>query len=162
MGLTTISIGLGELVVSRDSSDILVAYGLGSCLGIGMFDPKARVAGMVHAVLPEHLNAGDQKSPKYVDWGIFTLLEKMLQAGADRNRLIIRMAGGANMLINSSLSNTFDIGTRNINMARQTFQRMSMRLSSEDVGGNVGRTVKFYVESGRMTVRMIGGVERDL
>jgi chemotaxis protein CheD len=162
MGLTTISIGLGEQVVSRDPYEVLVAYGLGSCLGIGMYDPRTRIAGMVHAVLPEHLSTGDQKSPKYVDWGIISLIEKMVQAGADKNRLVIRMAGGANMLINSSLSNTFDIGTRNINMAHQTFQRLSIRLSNEDVGGNIGRTVKFFVDNGRMTVRMIGGVERDL
>jgi chemotaxis protein CheD len=162
MAVTTISIGLGEQVVSKDPSEILVAYGLGSCLGIGMYDPRSRVGGMVHAVLPEHLNPGEPKSPKYVDWAILTLLEKMVAAGADKNRIVVRMAGGANMLINSSLSNTFDIGTRNISMARQTLQRLSMRLSSEDVGGNIGRTVRFYVETGRMTVRMIGGVERDL
>ncbi|HEX2979680.1 MAG TPA: chemotaxis protein CheD [Anaerolineaceae bacterium] len=158
----TISVGLGEQVISRDPEDILVAYGLGSCLGIGMYDPRNRIAGLVHAVLPEQLNGDGALSPKYVNTGIASLVNELVKSGADRYRLIIRIAGGANMLVTESLSKTFDIGTRNIASALQTMVQMNMRLTSQDVGGNVGRTVRLYVANGRMTVRTIGGQERDL
>ncbi len=79
-----------------------------------------------------------------------------------QSRLIIRMAGGANMLVSPGLSGTFDIGTRNIEMAHQVFKSLNLKLDKEEVGGQVGRTVRMYIASGRMTVRMMGSQERDL
>ncbi len=160
--LNHISIGLGEMVISRNPGDVLVAYGLGSCIGFGVFDPQVRLAGMLHAVLPERVNGSEGTSYKYVDFGITSLIEEMVKAGADRRRMVIRMAGGANMLVSSNLTNSFDIGTRNASAALATMQRLGLRLYSQDVGGNQGRTVRLYVSNGRMTVRVIGGQERDL
>jgi chemotaxis protein CheD len=157
-----INIGLGERVVSKNPLDVLVAYGLGSCLGICMFDPVRRVSGLLHAVLPQRTNGSDPYNAKYVDSGIEGLLDEMVKAGADKRRIVVRMAGGANMLVASGLSNTFDIGTRNINSARGTFQRLGMPLKAEDVGGNLGRTVRVYVADGRMTVRILNGKEQEL
>ena len=156
------NIGLGERVVSQNPLDVLVAYGLGSCLGINMFDPVRRISGLLHAVLPQRMNGADPMSAKYVDSGIEGLINEMVKAGAERRRLIIRMAGGANMLTASGLSSTFDIGTRNINSAHSTFQRLSMTLKAEEVGGNLGRTVRVYVADGRMTLRILNGKEMEL
>ena len=157
-----ISVGLGERVISRDPQDILVAYGLGSCLGIGMVDPQKKICGLLHAVLPERTNGTDPNNPKYVDSGIEGLINEMVKAGADQNRLIIRIAGGANMLVAPGLSKTFDIGTRNIQTAHQTFEKFRLKITNEEVGGNRGRTVRMYVAQGRMTVRIIGEKEQDL
>jgi chemotaxis protein CheD len=157
-----ISVGLGEQVVSKHPEDVLVAYGLGSCLGISMFDPISRVCGMLHAVLPQRLNGADPLSSKYVDSGIEGLLAAMLKEGADRRRIILRMAGGANMLISPGLSQTFDIGSRNIASAHTTLARLGMPLKKEEVGGNTGRTVRMYVIDGRLTVRVIGGKEQEM
>jgi chemotaxis protein CheD len=157
-----INVGLGERVISRDPEDVIVAFGLGSCLGIVMVDPVSRLCGMIHAVLPERLNGADPHSPKFVTNGINGLLAAMIEAGAEKRRLVIKMAGGANMLISSGLSNTFDIGTRNIEAARRTFAQLGLPLKAEDVGGNLGRTVRLYVASGKTTVRVINGKEKDL
>ncbi|MEA4906641.1 MAG: chemotaxis protein CheD [Chloroflexi bacterium] len=157
-----ISVGLGEMVISKDPNDILVAYGLGSCLGIGMVDPLRGLSGLLHAVLPERSNSSDQNFSKYVDSGMQGMLEELVKSGADRNRIVLRIAGGANMLTSVDLSRTFDIGTRNIKSAQQTIPKLNLKLSAQDVGGTNGRTVRLYVRDGRMTVRMIGGQERDL
>jgi chemotaxis protein CheD len=160
-----ISVGLGEQVISRDPDDILVAYGLGSCLGISMVDPTARVCGLLHAVLPRWtsgMEPMDPASSKYVDSGIERLLATLIKEGANKHRLVVRMAGGANMLISPGLKNSFEIGTRNIESARATFQRLNMTLKAEDVGGNIGRTVRFYVADNRMTVRVIGEKEKEI
>ncbi len=156
------SVGLGEYCVSRDSSDVLIAFGLGSCLGIGMYDPVAHVGGLIHVVLPEQKAGNDPNSAKFVDTGIPLILDKVIAQGADKSRLIIRMAGGANMLTSPGLSGTFDIGTRNIAMAHEVFKKLNLKLKVEEVGGQVGRTVRMYVADGRMTVRMMGSQERDL
>ncbi len=160
-----ISVGLGEQVLSRDPDDILVAYGLGSCLGVSMVDPILKLGGLLHAVLPLWSNGMeplDPASSKYVDSGIERLLGTMVKEGANKHRLIVRIAGGANMLTSPGLKNSFEIGTRNIESARATFLRLNLTLKSEDVGGNIGRTVRFYVVDSRLTVRVIGEKEKEI
>jgi len=160
-----ISLGLGERAISRNPEDVLVAYGLGSCLGISMIDPVTRISGLLHAVLPGTLNGlppSDPASHKYVDTGIENLLADVVKEGANKNRLIVRVVGGANMLISPGMANSFDIGTRNIETARKIFQRLGMKISAEEVGGHTGRTVHVYVAESRVTVRVIGEKERDI
>lgn len=157
-----INVGLGERVISADAADVLVAYGLGSCLGISMYDPVRRLCGMIHAVLPQRMNGAEPDSARFVDSGIEGLIHEMERMGADPRRSIFRMAGGANMLLASGVSHTFDIGTRNVEAALRTFQRLGIVLKAKDVGGNLGRTVRLYVADGRMTVRILNGREQEL
>jgi chemotaxis protein CheD len=160
-----ISLGLGERAISRNPEDVLVAYGLGSCLGISMIDPLTRISGLIHVVLPTAANGvtpSDSISHKYVDSGIENLLAAMVKEGANKNRLIVRLVGGANMLISPGMTNSFDIGTRNIETARKTLQRLNMTITTEEVGGHTGRTVHVYVADSRVTVRVIGEKERDI
>ncbi len=156
-----ISVGLGESVVSKKDGDVLVAYGLGSCVAVSMYDPQEKVCGLLHAVLPEDSIGSDTKT-KYVDTGIEELLKSMEKAGAHRNHLIVRIAGGANMITSPGFSKSFDIGTRNIQAAHKTLEKLMLPLKSESVGGHMGRTVRFFVGSGQLTVRMIGGEEENL
>jgi chemotaxis protein CheD len=160
--LNNIAVGLGEIKMSCNSQDILVAYGLGSCLGIGMFDPVARVAALLHAILPTQQNCSKDASAKYVDSGIRVMLEQMTGEGVNPRRLIIRVAGGANMLIAPGFSQVLNIGTRNIEAAQIVFESLNLHVTSHEVGGHAGRTVRFYVADGRMTVRTIGNQEREI
>lgn len=66
------------------------------------------------------------------------------------------------MLLNSSFSNAFEIGSQNIKSAHEVFDALRIKLANQEVGGNTGRTVRMYVTNGRMTVRMVGGVEQEL
>lgn len=156
---TSVGVGLGEIAVSQNRDEILVAFGLGSCVGIGAFDPVKGVAGLLHAVLPEPLNGSDLDSTKYVGNGIKKLLEEMTQKGAVKERLIVRIAGGANMLTSPGLSKTFDIGTRNVAMALKVLENLKLKIISQNIGGNTGRTLRVYVADGKMTIRMIGEKE---
>ena len=158
----SIGIGLGERYISTSADEVLVAYGLGSCLGICMIDPTHNVAGLLHAVLPVRNNGAEPFSAKFVDSGIEGLLDEMIKAGAHKHKMFVRMVGGANMLLSPGLSNTFDIGSRNIESARHTLQRLNLFVEKEDVGGHAGRTFRVYVGSGRTTVKIVGGTERDL
>lgn len=156
---TSVGVGLGEIAVSQNRDEILVAFGLGSCVGIGAYDPVKGVAGLLHAVLPEPLNGSDLTSTKYVSNGIDKLFEEMIKKGAVKERLIIRIAGGANMLTSPGLSKTFDIGTRNIAKAQSVLEAQGMKIVSQSIGGNIGRTFRVYVCDGKMSIRMIGEKE---
>jgi chemotaxis protein CheD len=155
------SVGLGEIKIGSGPADVLVAFGLGSCVGIGMYDPKIHLGGLLHAVLPQSKNNSDVEA-KYVDTGIRLLLSQMVAAGAVQSRLIVRMVGGANMLTAPGLANSFDIGTRNVEAAREMLKSLRMSITAEEVGGSIGRTVRLYIADGRMTIRMMGGQEREI
>lgn len=158
----SIAVGLGEVKVSGNPVEILVAYGLGSCVAVAMYDPVARVAGLLHAVLPYDLNGSERLSAKYVDSGIATLLRKLAEAGANRQRLIVRLAGGANMLVAPGFNSSLNIGERNVAAARATLAAHQLKIKAEDVGGHAGRTVRLFVADGRMTVRVLGSQEKEL
>lgn len=157
-----LSVGLGEAVVSNDPRAVLVAYGLGSCLGVAIYDSVSRLAGLLHAVLPINGNGHQDNPYKYVDSGIQALIEAMEAAGGQRRYFIVKLVGGANMLLSSTLSHTFEIGTRNVQAAYRVLETLNLKVTGAEVGGNVGRTVKLFVESGKLVVRQIGGIEQTL
>lgn len=159
------NVGLGEQAVSQDPEDILVAYGLGSCIGIVMVDPVSRISGLLHAVLPrptDGFGRGEPNAHKYVESGIENLIAMMVKKGANKARLVVRIIGGANMLISSGLTRSFDIGTRNIEAAQTTLDRLKLPIKTAEVGGHIGRTVRVYVADSRVTVRVIGEKERQI
>ena len=160
-----INIGLGEQAISRNPEEVLVAYGLGSCVGVVMTDPGSHVSGLLHAVLPHPsggIARGEVNPSKYVEGGIEGLITAMIKEGANRNRLIVRIVGGANMLMSPGFTRSFDIGTRNIEAAQTTLERLKMPISAAEVGGHTGRTVRVYVGENRVTVRVIGQKEREI
>jgi chemotaxis protein CheD len=108
------------------------------------------------------MDGTDKYCSRYVDSGICGLLDDLLRAGAVTNRLAIWVTGGANMLLTSDFSRAFDIGNRNIDIAKRVFEDLHLPTPAVEVGGNQGRTVRLYVGTGRMTVRVIGGQEKEL
>ena len=155
----SIPVGLGEVKFSDDPSEVLVAFGLGSCLGISIYDPETGKTGLLHAVLPIN-NNNDLLSPKFVDSGIQALVEEFTKMGIDVRKVVIKIVGGATMLVTSGL--TFDIGERNILAAKDFMEKQKLVISFNNVGGNIGRTMRIYVDDGRVTVRSIGAPEKEI
>lgn len=159
------NVGLAEYAISRNPDDILVAYGLGSCIGVVMIDPGSRLCGLLHAVLPrasDGMPSNEFNPFKYVENGIESLIASLKKEGANPARLTVRIVGGANMLMSSSLTQSFDIGTRNLEAAQATLNRLKMPIAAAEVGGHTGRTVRVYVAESRVTVRVIGEKEREI
>lgn len=155
------SAGLGQIVVSSNQDDVLVAYGLGSCVGVVGYDPQAKIAGLLHALLPQHRN-GEANYAKFVDTGIPQLVREMESYGARRRNTIWYVVGGAEMLRVPGMSGEFNIGTRNAEVARAVMAREGLRIKAIDVGGTAGRTVKITVRDGIVTVRTLGKAECQL
>jgi len=157
-----IVVGLAQLKVSRDPADVLVALGLGSCVGVAAYDPVSKVGGLLHAVLPERNGRVGGLATKYVDSGIRALLNQMLANGASYRHLVIRMAGGAQMLIALGFKNVLNIGSRNVETARAVIQMEGLYCAGEETGGRSGRIFKLFISSGRATVRSVGQGEKDM
>ncbi|RMF02187.1 MAG: chemotaxis protein CheD [Chloroflexi bacterium] len=159
-----LSVSIGELVVSNNQDDVLVAYGLGSCVAVCMYDPTAKVAGMIHSLLPKSAknNGFEKQTAKFVDQGVPLLVDSILKAGAQRQRLNVYLAGGAQMLSAPGFSNSLNIGARNISTAEEILRATGFRILAQSTGGNSGRTVKLFVGSGKITVKTLGQGEVTL
>lgn len=135
------------------SPAVLKAYGLGSCVAIALYDPEARIGGLGHMLLPSHPEKNRLGSGrKYVDAGILLIVDELLRAGAKRERLFAKIAGGANMFETSYQTLINSIGARNAKSARQTLTDLNIPVLAENVGGNRGRTVEFDLATGNMMV----------
>jgi chemotaxis protein CheD len=147
-----IGVGIGEIKVSGNPAAALVAYGIGSCVSVCVYDPLVQVAGMAHVLLPSAQNDKYEKNRTiYADVAIPELLRKMKEKGAVKRRLKVRLAGGARVV--KSLSHPDgDIGKRNIAEVKRLLGEHNADIDFMDVGGAHGRTIRFYVETGEVVV----------
>ena len=143
---------MGEMVISNDPNEELVALGLGSCIGLAMVDRTAGVAGLAHIVLPESNDRSDQVG-KFADTAVPELIEKMRNAGAVERRFETAIAGGARMF---EMSGGLDIGSRNEAAVRAALAKSRLTVKAAQTGGNIGRTVKISVGDLLVTVRSAG------
>ncbi len=151
-------VGIAEMKVSKNPQDILVTYSLGSSLGVALYDPHARIGGLIHCMLPlakTDAERAEQNPCMFADLGIPRLLHTLTGLGADRRRLSVRVAGAACVLDDSGL---FRIGPRNYVVLRKVLWWNSLYLAAEHVGGTQARTLSLHIGTGRVMLRM-GGKE---
>lgn len=149
-------IGISEYATGA-SPDILITYGLGSCLGILLYDGQQRLGGLAHTLLPApRPGQTETRSAKFVTSAIELMLAELLERGAERPRLAAKIFGGATMFEGFG-SDGDGVGVRNTRAARETLAALGIPLLSEDVGGQHGRTVEFELASGIVQVRSVRG-----
>jgi chemotaxis protein CheD len=137
--------------------DTLVTLGLGSCVAIVLHDPEARVGGMAHVLLPEPALSRDQgNASKFATTAVPALVQEMARLGARPGRLKARLIGGAAMFQTLMVPGSLNMGARNIIASRQALERAGIPVVAEAVGGDFGRSVRFYVGAGRTTVSSVG------
>jgi chemotaxis protein CheD len=155
-------VGVGEGGVSRDPDAMLVTYALGSCVAVMLHDPVAKVAGMVHYMLPESSMSREKSDAQpwmFADTGISHLLRATLEQGAEKRRLVISAAGGAQIMNDNSM---FNIGKRNCLALRKALWKFGLIAHAEETGGTVARTVRMEVGSGRVWLQAPGGEPREI
>ncbi len=154
-------IGISELAVSDNPGDVLTTYSLGSCLGVTVYDPVVRVGGMIHCMLPfskiDKQKAEARKS-MFVDTGIPYLFETMYSAGAKKEQIILKAAGCGQIM---DPTGRFKIGERNFVVLRKLLWKNGVLIKGQAVGGNVSRTVKMDIETGK-TIIVSNGEEVEL
>lgn len=158
-----LKVGIADMKVAS-SEEGIITFALGSCIGVCLYDPSARIAGLVHIMLPEPgMRNGVDNVAKYATTGIPELLRQMTLAGADRYRIIAKIAGGAKMFnLLSNATNIGDIGQRNYEAVRKTLLAEQIRLVGSDCGLDYARTLILYRETGEARVRSYGHPEKKL
>ena len=149
--MSTINVGIADLNVCS-GTDILATYALGSCIGICLYDEKAKIAGLAHIMLPWSKDASKQDNMRrYADTGIWELYNLMKQRGASFPGTVAKIAGGAQMF--QANSGVFNIGERNIQAVKIVLSKLNIPIVAEDTGLNYGRTVFFDAQTGTMQVK---------
>ena len=135
--------------------DSIRTTGLGSCVGVTLYDPTKKVAGMAHVMLPSSsLAKNDEfKNAKYADTALPELVDMVTKAGANRTKLVAKMAGGAQMFNFGGNSDTMRIGPRNVEACKDVLKKLGIRIVAEDTGGSHGRTIELYTDTGVLTIR---------
>lgn len=155
-------VGMGEIVVTASPDAVLSCIGLGSCVAVCAYDRLVKVGGMAHVVLPQHNGLPGSNYAKYADTAVPLLLEEMNKKGGVKSRLIVKIAGGAQMTVAPGLRDTFKTGEKNLAQIMLVLQREKIALAVADTGGNLGRTVRLYVDTGKVTVKTANGIAQEL
>ena len=151
-----IKVGMADLNVCK-APDVITTLGLGSCIGLVFYDPVSKVGGMVHYMLPDSTKVRNNSNiAKFADTGIDELLRRVIAAGANKGRLIAKIAGGARMFEVSGLSDVGNIGARNAEAAKKILKEKGIRLVAEDTGLNYGRTVELHCDTGEFLIKSVG------
>lgn len=156
-----LTIGVADMQVTNGPSAVLVTHALGSCIGVTLYDPLARVGGMLHFMLPSGRESPDKAKANpamFGDSGVPMLFRACYELGAVKERLVVCAAGGAEIMNDNG---TFRIGARNRTILRQLFWKNGVLLAADDTGGSVSRTMQLSMESGAVTIRT-KGLERTL
>jgi chemotaxis protein CheD len=152
----TFVVGVADMAVSNDSSAEIVTYSLGSCLGITIYDAVKKIGGLLHLMLPDSsIDAAKAVSAPYmfVDTGVPRLFHAAYNLGADRSRLVVKVAGGAQLLDQQGI---FNIGARNYAAFEKLLAQNGLRLAATEVGGLSSRTVRLDLTTGQVSVKTPG------
>ncbi|MCE5315126.1 MAG: chemotaxis protein CheD [Armatimonadota bacterium] len=147
---------MGEVVFSRPGLTELRALGLGSCIGLCVFDPQLKLACMAHVVLPQAKSPDTPEPGKYADTAVPYVLKEMLARGAVQYRMRVAIAGGAQLFTFDGSDSKLDVGKRNAEGVKQMLVQARLKLVAEDIGGKSGRTLTMDATTGCIMVKQAG------
>lgn len=157
-----VKVGMADLNVCTPPNSI-TTLGLGSCVGVILYDPIKKISGMVHVMLPDStkINNNENKA-KFADTGIKELLNRILKMGASKPAIIAKIAGGAQMIAFSSNNDMLRVGDRNVEATKKILRELSIPLVAEDTGDSYGRTIEFFPETGELKIRAVGKTQKSI
>ena len=161
MGVT-IKVGMADLKIAK-APDLLTTLGLGSCIGLTLYDPVSKVGGLVHYMLPDSTKLKNNTNiAKFGDTGVRELYKQVVANGANPKRLVAKIAGGAKMFEVSGLSNVGNVGERNAEEAVLILKELNVPLIARDTGLNYGRTVVLDCSTGDYLIKSVGKPEKTI
>lgn len=154
-----IKVGMADLKICI-SPDSITTLGLGSCVGIALRDPVTKIGGLAHIMLPDSTAIRNQTNIyKFADTGIDELVRLMVEKGASKQRMVAKIAGGAQMFAFQNKSDLVRVGERNVEATKSKLKELGIKILAEDTGNSYGRTVIFYPETGDYYIRAVGKSE---
>jgi len=157
-----IKVGMADYKIGQSPAS-LISYGLGSCVGIALYDPVSRIGGLAHIMLPDSTQARPSDNPaKFADTALPLVVQDMVKIGAVKARIWAKIAGGAQMFTFTNTTDIMRVGERNTEAVKNTLKRLDIRIVAEDTGGNYGRTVELFLETGIYRIKTIDKGEKEL
>ncbi|WP_026893826.1 chemotaxis protein CheD [Clostridiisalibacter paucivorans] len=154
--METVKVGMADLAAVK-APGVLTTLGLGSCVGIVLYDKSTKVAGLAHIMLPSSKEIkNNSNKAKFADTAVEVLIKEMIKLGANKKKLWAKLAGGAQMFSFNSSNNILKIGERNVIASKEKLSKLNIPIIAEDTGGNFGRTIEIDAESGSLLVKTIG------
>lgn len=155
-----IKVGMADVNVCH-APGAITTLGLGSCVGVVLYDRTTRTAGLAHVMLPDSTKVRqNQNKAKFADTGIDLLIEMLRNEGANCSMLTAKIAGGAQMFAFSTNNDMLRVGERNVEAVKAKLKELGIRILAEDTGANYGRTVEFYPETGDFLIKSVGKPEK--
>lgn len=156
-------VGMADCAVAKHPAN-LVTLGLGSCIGLVIFDPTTRTAGLVHIMLPDSHGAKNiPKEGKFADTAVPFLLEQLYKLGVNKTQLKAKMAGGSQMFsMPGKGSSLFAVGSKNTEVTTAILNSLGIKILASDTGGNKGRSIEFSTETMKLTVKTLGTGVKEL
>ncbi|OIP50293.1 MAG: chemotaxis protein CheD [Deltaproteobacteria bacterium CG_4_10_14_3_um_filter_60_8] len=155
-------VGISDMKVSKNPTETLITYSLGSCIGVLIYDPGVKVGGLLHYMLPDATIDKQKALDKpfmFATTGIPRLFKEAYNLGATKNRLLVKVVGGAQILDSAGV---FNIGKRNYLVLREMFWKNKVMIAKEDVGGTVNRTISLDIGSGLTILKTSGQGEAEI
>lgn len=157
-----VKVGMADYKVGRAPST-LISYGLGSCIGISVYDPHSKVGGLLHIMLSDSTQSRANENPaKFADTGIPLLVREVVAAGGVQRRLVAKLAGGAQMFAFKNATAIMRVGERNAQVSKEILKRLGIPIVAEDTGGTCGRTVSIDLTNGDYFVKTVEKGERKI
>lgn len=154
--LKIIKVGMADLNIVVDPG-MITTLGLGSCVGVALYDKITKICGLAHIMLPDSTKIKNNNNKcKFADTAIEILYNKMIESGANKSNIIAKIAGGAKMFDFDGSDDLLNVGERNIIACKDILNKMNIKLIAEDTGNSYGRTVELYTEDGRFKIKTIG------
>lgn len=156
-----VKVGMAEYKIARPP-DKLITAGLGSCIGICLWDNKAQLGALAHIMLPTggFSRGSSRNHAKFADTALQMVLEELDKDGISANRLVAKIAGGAQMFKFLGESDIMKIGLRNVQAVEENLKKHNIKMVARDVGGSVGRTIVFDPATGELSIKTLGNGER--
>ena len=157
-----IKVGMADLKICK-APDAVTTLGLGSCVGVAIRDPQTGIGGLAHVMLPDStIIQNNSNIPKFADTGTKELVRQLVAAGANKTRLVAKIAGGAQMFAFQNKNDLMAVGERNVASVKKTLKELGIKILAEDTGENFGRTVEFYPETGDYIIKAVGKPARTI
>lgn len=158
-----IKVGMADLKACK-APDNLTTIGLGSCIGIAIYDPSTKITGLAHIMLPDSTQIKNNTNlAKFADTGIPELVTKMIAMGANKSKMVAKIAGGAKMFgLGGGHAAAINIGERNAEASRTALKKLGIPLLAEDCGLDYGRTVEIYSENGQYLIKSVGKPQKKI
>lgn len=157
-----IKVGMADLNICT-SPDTIATLGLGSCVGVVLWDPQLKLCGMVHVMLPDSTSiTNNSNRAKFADTGVEECLQLVLKQGARKDRLVSKIAGGAQMFHLNTSNAMLRVGDRNVEAVVKKLKELNIPLLAQDTGDSYGRTVIFHPDTGDYVIRAIGKEEKTI